>query len=144
MALTLNMISILYVIPCIFSCGVINYDLIHVHNILSCLWQICLQWLFSMSIKYMSVFMSVCMYILYCESAFHINQQSILHKSSNMTPGAIFSYKLRYIVGFWLVEMAISTNQNPTIYRNLYENTAPDSDKWHDIVISYHIFRVVS
>ena len=40
-------------------------------------------------------------------------------------PGAIFSYKLRYIVGFWLVEMAISTNQNPTIYRNLYENTAP-------------------
>ena len=38
--------------------------------------------------------------------------------------GAVFSYKLRYIVGFWLVEMAISTNQKPTIYRNLYENTA--------------------
>ena len=35
----------------------------------------------------------------------------------------VFSYKLRYIVGFWLVEMAISTNQKPTIYRNLYENT---------------------
>ena len=35
---------------------------------------------------------------------------------------AVFSYKLRYIVGFWLVEMAISTNQKPTIYRNLYEN----------------------
>ena len=34
-------------------------------------------------------------------------------------------YKLRYIVGFWLVEMAISTNQKPTIYRNLYENTGP-------------------
>ena len=34
------------------------------------------------------------------------------------------SYKLRYIVGFWLVEMSISTNQKPTIYRNLYENTA--------------------
>ena len=33
--------------------------------------------------------------------------------------------KLRYIVGFWLVEMAISTNQKPTIYRNLYENTGP-------------------
>ena len=32
-----------------------------------------------------------------------------------------FSYKLRYIVGFWLVEMAISTNQKPTIYRNLHE-----------------------
>ena len=32
---------------------------------------------------------------------------------------------LRYIVGFWLVEMAISTNQKPTIYRNVYENTDP-------------------
>ena len=38
-------------------------------------------------------------------------------------PGPVFSYKLRYIVGFWLVEMAISTNPKPTIYRNLYENT---------------------
>ena len=38
--------------------------------------------------------------------------------------GLVFSYKLRYIVGFWLVEIAISTNQKPTIYRNLYENTA--------------------
>ena len=35
------------------------------------------------------------------------------------------SYKLRFIVGFGLVEMAISTNQKPTIYRNLYENTGP-------------------
>ena len=42
-----------------------------------------------------------------------------------MTAGAVFSYKLRYIVGFWLVEMAISTNQKPTLYRNLYENTGP-------------------
>ena len=25
----------------------------------------------------------------------------------------------------YLVEMAISTNQKPTIYRNLYENTGP-------------------
>ena len=25
-------------------------------------------------------------------------------------------------VGFWLVEMAISTNQKPTIYRDLYDN----------------------
>ena len=41
--------------------------------------------------------------------------------------GPVFSYKLRYIVGFWLVEMAISTNQKPTIYRNLYENTAADT-----------------
>ena len=34
-------------------------------------------------------------------------------------PGPVFSYKLRYIVGFRLVEMAISTNRKPTIYRNL-------------------------
>ena len=39
--------------------------------------------------------------------------------------GPVFSYKLRYIVGFGLVEMAISTNPKPTIYRNLYENTDP-------------------
>ena len=38
-------------------------------------------------------------------------------------PETVFSSKLRYIVGFWLVEMAISTNQKPTIYRTLYENT---------------------
>ena len=37
--------------------------------------------------------------------------------------GPVFSYMLRYIVGFWLVEMTISTNQKPTIYRNLYDNT---------------------
>ena len=42
-------------------------------------------------------------------------------------PGSALSYKLRYIVGFWLVEMAISTNPKPTIYRNLYENTDPGS-----------------
>ena len=41
-------------------------------------------------------------------------------------PGSVFSYKLRYIVGFGLVEMAISTNPKPTIYRNLHENTRPD------------------
>ena len=34
-------------------------------------------------------------------------------------PGPVFSYKLRYVVGFWLVEMAIATNQKPAIYRNL-------------------------
>ena len=45
---------------------------------------------------------------------------------SQVRSGPVFSYKLRYIVGFWLVEMTISTNQKPTIYRNLYENTGPD------------------
>ena len=37
----------------------------------------------------------------------------------------VFLYKLRYIVGFGSVEMAISTNPTPTIYRNLYKNTGP-------------------
>ena len=38
--------------------------------------------------------------------------------------GVVFSYKLRYIVGFGLVEMAISTNPKPKIYPNLYDNTS--------------------
>ena len=37
----------------------------------------------------------------------------------------VFSYKLWYIAGFGLVEMAISTNPKPAIYRSLYENTDP-------------------
>ena len=40
--------------------------------------------------------------------------------------GPVFSYTLRYIVGFGLVEMVISKS---TIYRNLYENTGPDSQQ---------------
>ena len=43
-----------------------------------------------------------------------------------ITSVAVFSYKLRYIVGFGLVEMAISTSPKPMIYRNLYENTGHD------------------
>ena len=39
--------------------------------------------------------------------------------------GPLFSYKLRYIVGFEFVDIAISTNPKPTIYRNLYENVGP-------------------
>ena len=42
-------------------------------------------------------------------------------------PGPVFSYKLRYIVGFELVEMVISTNSKPTIYRHFYENTGQNS-----------------
>ena len=39
--------------------------------------------------------------------------------------GPVFSYTLRYIEGLVLVEMAISINPKPTIYRNVYENTGP-------------------
>ena len=39
----------------------------------------------------------------------------------------VFSYKLRHIVGFGLVEMAISTNPKSAINRNLYENTGWDN-----------------
>ena len=45
----------------------------------------------------------------------------------SLRSGAVFSYKLRYIVGLGLVEMAISTNPKPTIYRNLYKNKGPGS-----------------
>ena len=38
----------------------------------------------------------------------------------------VFSYNLRYIIGIGLVEMSISTNPMPMIYRNLYKNTAPE------------------
>ena len=70
------------------------------------------------------------------------------------TPGPVFSYKLGYIVGFGLVEIAISTNPKPTIYRNLYENTGPAAHFFHlphrfqaceqiiflnNIVIYYHV-----
>ena len=41
-------------------------------------------------------------------------------------PGTALAYKLRYIVGFGLVEMDISTNPKRTMYRNLYENAEPD------------------
>ena len=47
--------------------------------------------------------------------------------------GPIFSYKLRYMVGFWLVQTAVSTNQKPTMYRNLYENTGPASNDDQEI-----------
>ena len=53
---------------------------------------------------------------------------NLLHsapRSSDWNLGTVFSYKLRYIVGFGLVEMAISTNWKPTIYHNLYENIGP-------------------
>ena len=33
--------------------------------------------------------------------------------------------KLQYVVGFGLVDMAITTSPKPTIYRNLYENSGP-------------------
>ena len=56
----------------------------------------------------------------------YINVLCLLGDSCSVDKsGPVFSYKLRLIVGFWLVEMAISTNQKPTIYRNLYENTGP-------------------
>ena len=69
--------------------------------------------------------------------------------ATSLEAGPVVSYKLRYIVGFRLVpeyktipqielilgreivsslgivEMAISTNQKPTVSRNLYENAGP-------------------
>ena len=56
--------------------------------------------------------------------------------------GPVFSYKLRYIVDFWLVEMAISTNQKPTIYHNLYENTGPEELLYNFSVFLHHVHGI--
>ena len=70
------------------------------------------------------------------------NIQAYNGKQSRWQPVPVFSYKLRYIVGFSLVETAVSTNQKPTMYRNLYENTAPGdpsslSDTGADTCVCY-------
>ena len=45
-----------------------------------------------------------------------------------------FLYTLWYTVGFWLVQMTISTNPKPMIYRNLYENTDPAEVEFFEVV----------
>ena len=58
---------------------------------------------------------------------------------------ARISFKLRYIVGFGLVEMAISTNPKPTIYRNLYENMAADEKNCiYSLHADYFLLRIYS
>ena len=42
--------------------------------------------------------------------------------SNNMAVIWTDIWQLRYIAGFWLVEVAISTNPKSTLYRNLYDN----------------------
>ena len=56
------------------------------------------------------------------------------------SPGPVISYKLRYIVGFGLVEMDISTNPKPTMYRNLYEITDPVFPVHHAHVIMLTLY----
>ena len=54
------------------------------------------------------------------------------------------SFKYKYLYHRcrnWLVEMAISTNQKPAIYRNLYENTAPAYDERFSWCVSTRISR---
>ena len=59
--------------------------------------------------------------------------------------GPVFSCKLQYIVGFWSVQMAISTVQKPTIYCNLYEDTAParHTFKWLKIPFFHSAVKVL-
>ena len=70
-----------------------------------------------------------------------LRRWQIFNNNVSCLPGPVFSYKLRYIVGFWLVEMAISTNQKPTIYRNLYENTGPGSQPLLQVNSNRHSSR---
>ena len=71
----------------------------------------------------MQVFLFIPLSLKPCYAILHAGVRRVI--SSQVLLRSVFSYKLRYIMGFWLVEMTISTNQKPTIYRNLYENTGP-------------------
>ena len=51
-------------------------------------------------------------------------------------------------MGFRLVEMDISTNPKPTLYRNLYKNTGPEmplyAHYWEqEYIISFYIFLLI-
>ena len=59
------------------------------------------------------------------------NARSNFHYLDALGHWSVFSYKLRYTVCFGLVDMAISTNPKPTIYRNLYENMGSDDSRTH-------------
>ena len=53
--------------------------------------------------------------------------------------GSVSSYKLRYTVGFGLVEIAISTNPKLAIYCSSYENTGAviRTVKWRQKTVTY-------
>ena len=58
--------------------------------------------------------------------------EEIIHSDMKHWPNVgqgPYLYKLRYTVGFGLVEMTISTNPKSTVY-NLYENTDPALCQW--------------
>ena len=40
--------------------------------------------------------------------------------------------------------MAISTNPKPTIYRNLYENTAPHNAQSHEVMAKNSVFLIIN
>ena len=58
----------------------------------------------------------------YLNNATASAESATLGQNQNNNGSCIFVY----IVGFGLVEMAISNNPKPTIYRNVYENTGPE------------------
>ena len=58
-----------------------------------------------------------------CFDLYTKNRASHVH--SRWKTGPVFSYKLRYIAGFGLVDMVITTNPKPTIYHILYKNKGP-------------------
>ena len=51
----------------------------------------------------------------------HINNYYTDEGKYGLVP--VFSYRLRWVVGFGLVEMAVSTNRRPTMGRVLWGNT---------------------
>ena len=58
------------------------------------------------------------------------------HESQHVIYGPVFSYMLRYIVGFGMVEMAISINRKPTVYRQFVASSGPAMViywRWKDV-----------
>ena len=54
--------------------------------------------------------------VLGSKQVISITMITSLFSTMRCRPEPVFSYKLRYMVGLWLIEMTISTNQKPTIY----------------------------
>ena len=66
---------------------------------------------------------------------FDLTRKQGYHVHARWMTGPVFSYKLRYIAGFGLVEMVITTNPKPAIYRILYKKKSP-AQQWRQRHVS--------
>ena len=66
-----------------------------------------------------------------------VNMSCLLGLGAPHIPPSQTGDPILVYLGFGLVEMAISTNPKPTIYRNLYENTGPGGLKPSNHQVQY-------